>query len=82
MKTIENTNKTLDFIMHKYMQNELDDDSLVQIIELCGKMLDLKSIAKCALDNKKSYNGIKKTRKIVNLLGNKWVIDNYDKVED
>jgi len=82
MKTIENTNKTLDFIMHKYMQNELDDDSLVQIIELCGKMLDLKSIPQCALDNKKSYNGIKKTRKIVNLLGNKWVIDNYDKVED
>jgi hypothetical protein len=76
-KTVDNTKKLIDFIASKYEAGELDDDSLVQLIELAGLYLNLKTISDYARSNKISYNGAKKYRKTVNLLGIKFIIDNY-----
>lgn len=76
-KTVENTKKLIDFIASKYEAGELDDDSLVQLIELASSYLNLKTIANYAKSNRMSYNGAKKYRKTVNLLGIKFIIDNY-----
>ena len=59
MKTIENTKKLKEFIYNKFVSNELDNDSLVQIIELSGSLLNLKTISDYAKDNNLSYNGVK-----------------------
>jgi len=75
-KTIENTDKLLKFIDEKYKLNELDNDSLLQLIELVGGYLNLKSITKYAADNNMSYNGVKNHRKVKELFGVKFVIDN------
>ena len=71
-----NTDKLLNFISEKFQKNELNNDSLVQIIELAGSYLNLKSISDYAKSNKMSYNGAKKFREIKILFNNKYVIDN------
>ena len=76
MKHIENTNKTKEFIYNKFSNNELDNNSLVQIIELCGMLLNLKSISEYAKENNMSYNGVKNNRNIISLFNNKLVLDN------
>ena len=76
MKTIENTEKTKEFIYNKFLNDELNNDSLVQIIELCGGLLNLKSISQYAKDNNISYNGAKHHRTVINLFGSKLVLDN------
>jgi hypothetical protein len=61
----------------KYMfEKGLSNECLVQFIELAGQYLNLKTIQKCADDNGKTYNGIKKSRNIVKLFDVKFVIDN------
>lgn len=76
MKTIENTNKLLDFVYDKYVNNELDNDSLVKLIELSGSLLNLQTISNYAKENKMSYNGVKNHRNTVSLFSTKYVIDN------
>jgi hypothetical protein len=76
-KTVDNTKKLIDFVAKNYEAGELDDDSLVKIIELAGLYLNLKTISDYARSNKISYNTAKKYRKTVNLLGIKFIIDNY-----
>jgi hypothetical protein len=76
-KTVDNTKKLIDFVAKNYEAGELDDDSLVQIIELAGSYLNLKTISNYAKANRMSYNGAKKYRKTVNLLGIKFIIDNF-----
>ena len=77
MKQTEiNTDKTCDFIEDKFLSSELDNDSLVQIIELCGSMLNLSTISNYAKENNMSYNGVKKCRCLINLFGVKLVLDN------
>lgn len=71
-----NTNKLLSFVEQKFINNELDNDSLVQLIELCGKYLNLQTIPDYAKDNNLSYNGVKNYRKIVTLFNVKFVVDN------
>lgn len=77
---MKNTNrhndKIQDYISKVMYKNELDNDSLVQIIELCGLYLNIKKITTYAKDNKMSYNGVKKCRNIINLFDSKYVIDN------
>lgn len=75
-KTNKHKGKLLEYITKVVMKDELENDALVQIIELCGEFLQLKSIQKCADDNGKSYNGIKKTRNVIELFNNKYIIDN------
>jgi hypothetical protein len=77
MKTTENTNKLLKFIAEKFESDEIDNESLVQIIELCGGYLNLQTIADYAKNNNLSYNGVKKCRKIKTLFNTKFVIDNF-----
>ena len=76
METSTNTSKVNEFIYNKFLNEELDNDSLVQIIELCGMMLNLKTISQYAKDNDLSYNGVKNNRNVVTLFGSKFVIDN------
>lgn len=72
-----NVDKTCDFIQRKYISNELNNDSLIQIIELCGMFLNLKTISDYAKENKLSYNGVKNNRNIITLFGVKYVLENY-----
>ncbi len=57
MKTIENTDKTKEFIYNKFINGSLNNDSLIQIIELCGMLCNLQSISDYAKENNMSYNG-------------------------
>ena len=50
--------------------------SLVQLCELCGQYLNLKTVAQYAKANGKSYNGAKYFRKNIELFGKKFIIDN------
>ena len=75
-KTVENTNKLCEFISNKFKNGELNNDSLVQIIELCGQYLNLLTISDYAKTNNMSYNGVKNNRKIIKLFNVKFVIDN------
>jgi hypothetical protein len=52
------------------------NDGLVQLIELIGQYLNIKSIPEYAKENRLSYNGVKKCRTIIKLFNNKYVIDN------
>ncbi len=63
-KTIENTDKLLKFIADKIESDDLDNSSLIQIIELCGNYLNLQTISNYAKSNNISYNGVKKFRNI------------------
>lgn len=56
--------------------NSLSNSDLIQIIELCGSYLNIETISNAAKLRKKTYNGIKKTKNIVNIFGVKFVIDN------
>ena len=77
MSTTENTNKVLNFVSEKFENKELDNDSLVQLIELCGNYLNLQTIPSYAQEHKMSYNGVKKFRNIITLFSIKFVIDNH-----
>jgi len=79
MKEIDiqtNTEKLLRFVHDKVQQNELDNKSLVQLIELSGAMLNLETIPNYATRTGMSYNGVKKSREVVELFNVKFVIDN------
>jgi len=74
--TTDNTKKLIDFVAKKYEAGQLDDDSLVQIIELAAKYLNLKTIAEYARSNKLSYNGAKNYRNHVKISGVKFIANN------
>ena len=76
MTTTENTDKTTKFIFNKFKSGELTNQSLVQIIELSGMLLNAVSITDYASRNKMSYNGVKNHRKTASLLGKQYVIEN------
>jgi hypothetical protein len=76
MESVKNTTKLLNFISDKFESGQLDNDSLVQLIELCGSYLNLMTISDYARNNNLSYNGVKKCRKIVKIFNVKFIIDN------
>lgn len=55
---------------------ELRNEELVQIIELVGGYLNLKTISAYAAENKMSYNGVKKFRPLVRIFGVRFVAEN------
>ena len=55
---------------------QLINADLVQIIELCGQYLNIMTIPKYANEHGLTYNGVKKTRNIVEIFVQKFVIDN------
>jgi hypothetical protein len=71
-----NTEKLLQFVADKFQNKELDNDSLVQLIELAGDYLNLQTLPKWATNNGKSYNGAKMQKNKINLFGVKFIIDN------
>jgi len=71
-----NTEKLLRFVHDKVQQNELDNSSLVKLIELAGSMLNLETIPNYATRTGISYNGVKNNREIKEFFGVKFVIDN------
>jgi hypothetical protein len=75
-ETAENTKKLIRFVAEKFEQKELDNDSLVQLIELCGSYLNLMTIADYSKSQNISYNGAKKFRKTIVLFNVKFIIDN------
>jgi hypothetical protein len=52
------------------------NEALVQLIELAGSMLNLKTIPDYAKQNGLSYNGVKRFRTVVKLFNVKFIIDN------
>ena len=79
MKTIDiqqNTDKLLQFTYNKFINGELDNNSLVQQIELLGSLLNLQTLPKYAKSNNLSYNGVKNHRNIIEIFEVKFVIDN------
>ncbi len=76
MKTTDNGSKLRKFVFENYRDEKITIGDLVQLITLCFELLNLKTIAKFAKDNKKTYNGVKKFNKnIVEINGQKFVID-------
>lgn len=76
MQTRENTAKLLNFVSEKFESGQLNNDSLVQLIELSGAYLNLQTISDYAKSTGLSYNGAKKHRKIIELFNVKFIIDN------
>ena len=75
--TTDNTKKLIDFVAKNYEAGKLDNDSLVQLIELSARYLNLKTIAEYSRSNKISYNGAKNYRKTIKISKVKFIIDNY-----
>jgi hypothetical protein len=76
MLTTENTDKLLRFVSEKFQTGELDNDSLVQLIELAEAYLNIETIPDYAKRNQLTYNGVKKHRNLKILFNVKFVIDN------
>jgi hypothetical protein len=72
-----NGRKTYEFIYDKFNNNEITEQDLVQIIILGFDLLNLKTISKFAKGNNKTFRGVSEFNKnIININGNKFVIDN------
>lgn len=71
-----NTEKLMAFVAEKFQANELDNESMVQLIELAGGYLNIMTLPDWAKSNNKSYNGAKLQKNQVTLFGVKFIIDN------
>jgi hypothetical protein len=71
-----NGEKLITFLDSKMYDGDFTNNDLVQFIESVGKYLGLQTIPDYAKENKLSYNGVKKFRKIKTILNVKFVIDN------
>lgn len=71
-----NGKKLIDFVGCKVENNELTNEDLVQLIELAGSYLNLKTIPDYQRAENMSYNGVKKYRQIRKIFNVKFVIDN------
>lgn len=75
-KLSEYENLALKKLGQSIIDGKWSNDGLVQLIELAGDYLNLKTIPNYAAFTKLSYNGVKKTRDIRTIKGVKFVIDN------
>lgn len=60
----------------RILEHGVSNKELVQIIEVAGDYLGLKTISQYAKENNISYNGAKKYRENITLFGVKFIIDN------
>ena len=74
--TENNTEQMLALLAEKFETDQLNNDSLVQLIELAGSYLNIATLPTWAKDNGKSYNGAKMQKHQVKLFGVKFIIDN------
>lgn len=75
-KIQENTTKIIDFVSRKFEARELNNNSLVELFKHMGRYLNLQTISDYSRDHNMSYEGVKKGRKIEEIFGIKFVIDN------
>lgn len=69
-------NQICEHLEKRILAGELNNKDMVQIIELFGQYLNLKTISTYAKENGMSYNGAKKFRSNIVLFGVKFIIDN------
>ena len=75
-KIQQNTRKLIEFISRKFETGELDNNSLVEVFKSNGRYLNLMTISDYAKQFNMSYEGVKRFRKIEEIHGVKFVIDN------
>jgi hypothetical protein len=68
--------KSIQKLESSIMEGKWSNEGMVRLIELLGDYLNLKSIPEYSTFKGKTYNGIKKTKKIRVILKHKFVIDN------
>lgn len=71
-----NTDKLIHFVATKFEAGELDNNSLLELFKVMGRYLNLETIQAYADRNKMTYQGVKVGRKIEEIFGVKFVIDN------
>ena len=76
MKDTIHIDKIEEYVYKCICNNELSEDSLVQLFERLNKFANLKTITKYAKDNNISYNGAKNNRKVIELFSVKFIADN------
>ena len=69
--------KLISFLDEKMYDKSFTNNDLVQFIESVGKYIGLQTLPDYAKENKMSYNGVKKFREVREILGVKFVIDNF-----
>lgn len=68
--------KLSDFLDSKMHDGEFTNEDLAHFISQVGRYLNLETIPSCSSRLNMSYNGVKKSKEIVELFGVKFVIDN------
>lgn len=76
MQLTEYEIQSLEKLEKAIYENKWSNDGLIKLVQLIELYLQPVSIQKYADKTNKSYNGIKKTKKIIILLGHKFIIDN------
>jgi len=71
-----NINELQNIIGESIEKNRYSNNDLVQLIELIGGYLNLKTIPNYCKSENISYNGAKKCRNVVKIFDVKFVIDN------
>ena len=72
----ENEKIAIDKLHEMITQKGVSNEFLVQLIEVAGGYLNIKTIPDYAKYNNLTYNGVKKTRQIKIIFNTKFVIDN------
>lgn len=76
MQLTEYETNSLNKLSKVIEEGKFSNYGLIQLIELCGRYLNLKTIPEYAKEHNKSYNGVKKFRNIMKIFNVKFVIDN------
>ena len=76
MELTENEIDFLNRLGNHIQSNDISNNLLVQIIELAGGFLNLKTISDYAKSEGLSYNGVKNNRNVIEMFNVKFVIDN------
>ena len=71
-----NTDKLIHFVQDKFIKGELDNNSLLELFKVMGAYLNLRTIPDYADQHNLSYQGVKSCRRIEEIFGVKFVIDN------
>ena len=67
--------KALQKLGESIHEGKWSNEALVQLCELAGTYANLRTIPDYAREHGLTYNGVKKTRKIIKLFGIKFVIE-------
>ena len=76
---MENTAKSINLIseVHSLVEDgQLSNDNLLELIKVAGAYLNLQTIPNYAKERGLTYQGVKVTRKIVEIFNVKFVVDN------